>query len=87
MEQDPQGPVQGPEGGAAKEAKAVDGWAEIAPAPAHRATAFVPAAGTEWLMPRARRATREVAPNVGPRWRANRTATGRFSEEIVESVS
>jgi len=58
MEQGRLGPVQGPEGGAAKEAKVADGWAEIGPVPAHRVTASAQAAGRGSLMPWARRVIR-----------------------------
>lgn len=47
MEQDQPGPAREPEGVAAKEAKAADGWAEIEPAPGRREPVFAPAAETE----------------------------------------
>jgi len=89
MEQDRLGPVEAPGWVVVgvKEAKAAAGWAVIAQVRGRRATVSVRTAGSDSPTSWAHRATREVALNVGRRWRANKTAIGPFSEEIVERVS
>ena len=72
---------------AVREVKAADGWAAIAPVQGRRVTVSVRTAGSDSPTLWAHRATREVALNVGPRWRANKTAIGPSSEEIVEGDS